>query len=419
MNFQDDLPVRVRVLVLGGGIHGVGALHDLASRGWRDVHLVEKGRLGDGTSSRSTKLIHGGLRYLRHLGDVGLVTEALRERRTLIDVAPDLVKPIELVFPIMKHGGMPRLMVKAGMVLYERLAGRLRLERHKALTPAEAVQRAPLLDPGVMRMAYSFWDAQTDDLGLVQRVGASAKKLGAGISEGSRVERLVATEDGWDVTVTTHQGETKVVSALYVVNALGPWANALLEASGVEPTHHAVNNKGVHLMFDDLGLKAGCFLQSIKRDGRIFFLLPWQGKTLLGTTESNYDGDPDKLEVLDEEVAYLIENANHFLSRKLRRRDVRRVFAGLRWLAVESGHSLTETSRAYTLGERAGRRGILMTIYGGKLTTYRTLSRVIGDRITQHFGEFRPSRTENKDYWAGPGESPVLPDVMRRFPPAS
>src|SRR5688572_18461828 len=127
MTYTDELPTRVRVLVLGGGIHGAGVLHDMASRGWRDVHLLEKSRLGDGTSSKSTKLIHGGLRYLRRLSDFGLVAEALRERQTLMRLAPDLVTPVELLFPILKRGGMPRAMVKTGLSLYDRLAGRYRL----------------------------------------------------------------------------------------------------------------------------------------------------------------------------------------------------------------------------------------------------------------------------------------------------
>jgi glycerol-3-phosphate dehydrogenase len=415
MTYQDELPARVRVLILGGGIHGVGVLHDVASRGWRDVHLVEKGRIGDGTSSKSTKLIHGGLRYLRRLGDFGLVAEALKERRVLMQLAPDLVRPVELLFPLLRKGGMPRPMIKAGLMLYDRLAGRQRLGTHQFLPPPAVAERAPILDRSKVTSVYSFWDAQTDDLGLVGRVAASAHKLGAGISEGVAVERMTQSEDGWNVVVRTRGGERRTISALYVVNALGPWAHTVLEASGIVPTHRAVNNKGVHLLFDDLGLKAGLFLQSLKGDGRIFFLLPWQGYTLLGTTESLYRDDPDALGVDPSEVAYLLDNCNAFLTRQLTPRDVRRTFAGLRWLALENGHSLTETSRAYDIGERPGKRGILLTIYGGKLTTYRNLAASIGDRITTHFGEFRRSRTEEPGMWLAPAEAPGVEGVLERF----
>lgn len=415
MTYADELPRRVRVLILGGGIHGVGVLHDLASRGWHDVHLVEKTRLGDGTSSRSTKLIHGGLRYLRRVSDFGLVSEALHERQVLMRLAPDLVKPVELLFPILQKGGMPRFMIKIGLSLYDRLAGKYRLERHRILSDAEVREKAPLLDGAHVKAVYSFWDAQTDDLGLVCRVAASAKKLGAGITEGCRATRLTPTEDGWDVDVQLPSGELRTVSALYVVNCLGPWANLLLEQSGIQPTHQGVNNKGTHLLFDDLGLKAGLFLQSLKGDGRIFFVLPWEGYTLLGTTEDLYGGDLDRVVAEESEVKYLLDNCNQFLARKLTPQDIRGTFAGLRWLAVESGHTLTETSRAYVIGERAAKRGLLLTLYGGKLTTYRNLSRTIGDRVTAHFGEFKKSATDLPEAWAKPDETPRVKDVMKRF----
>ena len=415
MSYSDELPSRVRLLVLGGGIHGVGILHDMASRGWSDVHLIEKSHVGDGTSSRSTKLVHGGLRYLRRLSDFGLVAEALRERQTLMRLAPDLVSPVELLFPILKHGGMPRLMVKAGLTLYDRLAGRYRLTPHARLSMDEARAKAPLLDMSLFSAVYSFWDAQTDDLALVARVAASARKLGAGLSEGVEARRVTQTDDGWDVEVRQADGTLRTISALYVVNALGPWANILLERSEITPPFRGINNKGAHLLFDDVGLKSGLFLQSLKGDGRIFFVLPWHGQTLLGTTEGLHSGSPDDVRVSQADVDYLLENCNRFLVKPFTRDDVRRTFIGLRWLAVEPGHTLTETSRAYNLGERAGKRGLLVTLYGGKLTTYRNLSRLIGDRITRHFGEFHPSRTDSADTWASSNETPSVPSPMDRF----
>jgi glycerol-3-phosphate dehydrogenase len=413
-HYPETLPARVRVLVLGGGIHGVGVLHDLASRGWRDIHLVEKSFLGAGTSSKSTKLVHGGLRYLKRLGDFSLVAEALRERRTLMTVAPDLVKPIELVFPIMKRGGMPRFMVKAGLSLYDRLAGKYRIEPHRLLSHSEMAIKVPPLNTDLVSTAYSFWDAQTDDLGLVQRAAASARSLGAGISEGCQALRITPNDDGFVVDVKQSDGTIHKISALYVINCLGPWANRLLEASGIPPTHRGVNNKGSHLLFDDMGLKAGMFLQSMD-DDRIFFMLPWQGYTLLGTTEELFQGDPDGATISSDEVGYLLHHANRFLRQPLGEKDVRHVFSGLRWLAVESGHTLTETSRAYVIGERAGRRGFVMTLYGGKLTTYRNLAETIGNRITQHFGEYRDTRTQHADSWLQAKAAPHATAIADRF----
>jgi glycerol-3-phosphate dehydrogenase len=413
--YDDEIPARVRVLVLGGGIHGTGLLHDMASRGWRDIHLVEKRTLGFGTSSRSTKLIHGGLRYLKRLSDFGLVSEALRERRLLMNLAPDLVRPVELLFPILKHGGMPRFMVKTGLTLYDRLAGKYRLEPHRTVPAAEVADKAPILNQDLVGPVYSFWDGQTDDLGLVARVAASARQLGAGITEGCAATRLTPIDDGWSVEVQKADGTRRTISALYVVNAVGPWANSLMEASGIAPTHRAMNNKGAHLLFDDIGLKAGLFLQSAG-DGRIFFLLPWQGHTLLGTTEDLYDGDPDAVGVSEADIVYLLENCNKFLKTPLQQKDIVKVFAGLRWLAVEAGHGISDTSRHYVIGERASKRGLLLTLYGGKLTTYRNLSQTIGDRITRHFGEFRASRTTEADAWVAAAQTPALPRVVERFP---
>ena len=415
MVYRDELPPRVRVLVLGGGIHGVGVLHDLASRGWKDVHLVEKKDLGRGTSSKSTKLIHGGLRYLRRLSDFSLVAEGLRERQLLMRLAPDLVRPVEFLFPILKSSGMPRFMVKAGLSLYDKLAGRYRLAPHRLVPAAEVTAKAPMLDQSVCKSVYSFWDGQTDDLGLVLRVAASAKKLGAGISEGCEATRITPSDDGWCVDIVTASGATRQISAMYIVNCLGPWANTLLERSGITPTHRGLNNKGAHLLFADIGLKAGLFLQSSKGDGRIFFVLPWCGKTLAGTTEDLYTGSPDHVGVDDTDIDYLLENCNQFLTKKLYKADIQQVFAGLRWLAVESGHSLSDTSRHYVLGECVSKRGLLITLYGGKLTSYRNLSRTIGDRVSTHFGEFAPSTTEKPEAWVGPEDTPTVPSIAERF----
>lgn len=415
--YGDPLPARVRVLILGGGIHGVGVLHDMASRGWSDIHLVEKSVLGFGTSSRSTKLIHGGLRYLKRLTDFGLVAEALRERRILMELVPDLVHPVELLFPILKKGGMPRLMVKTGLTLYDKLAGRSEIAPHKGLMPAEIAEKAPILNMDLFKHVYSFWDAQTDDMGLVRRAAASAHKLGAGITEHAEVIQLTPSDDGWDVKIKLSSGKIHTVSALYVINALGPWANQILEQSAIKPTHRGINNKGIHLLFPDIGLKAGLFLQSIS-DSRIFFVLPWQGHTIVGTTEDLYPGNPDEVGVKESEIHYLLDNCNRFLKEPLQFRQITRVFAGLRWLAMEAGHGLSDTSRAYVIGEKAHKRGLLMTLYGGKLTTYRNLSKTIGDRITRHFGEYRESRTHLAENWAAPQEpSEDIPSVLARFEP--
>lgn len=396
---EGDIPVRVRVLVLGGGIHGAGVLHDMATRGWKDIHLLEKDRLGAGTSAKSTKLIHGGLRYLRNLRDFGLVMEALRERRLLMDLAPDLIKPIELLFPVLNQGGMPRAMIKTGLSLYDRLAGRLGLDPHHLVEGSAIDEKAPPLNPELFRAVYSFSDGQTDDRALVRRVAASAVGHGASLTENARACAIRQTSDGFEVDVEAVDGSRRTISALYVINCLGPWANRFLEQSNVTPPYRGLNNKGVHLVFSDLGLKAGLFLQS-PEDGRIFFMLPWQGYTLVGTTEELFEGSPDEVQVNAEDVEYLLDRCNRYMRTPLTENGIIKVFAGLRWLAAGQGRSLTSTSRSALVGETKAGRGLLLTLYGGKLTTYRRLAKSIGDRLTTHFGEFTPSRTHKPSQWA-------------------
>lgn len=408
-----ELPERVRVLILGGGIHGVGLLHDLASRGWRDVHLVERNWLGSGTSSKSTKLIHGGLRYLQNPKDFGLVAEALRERRTLLQTAPDLVKPLELIFPVLKKGGVSRPVIKAGLTLYDLLAGRYGIEKHRWQDEQAIKTKAPVLDLEKFRAYYSFWDCQTDDLELVRRVAASARQLGANYTEHCEALSIVPTEDGWVVSVKTADGKVSTISALYVFNALGPWAHKLLTASRIPPTHRAINNRGSHALFGDIGLKSGLFLQS-PEDGRIFFLLPWLGHTLLGTTEDLHHRDPDDCIAEGRDITYMLDHVNRYLKTPLTEKAIQTTFSGLRWLAVEEGRSLSKTSRNHVVGEHHGRRGLLMTLYGGKLSAYRSLCETIGDRICTHFGEFQESKTASPDQWAK-GSGPREGTAISRF----
>lgn len=414
MIYENKLPARVRVLVLGGGIHGVGVLHDMASRGWQDCHLIEKQTLAGATSSKSTKLIHGGLRYLKRISDFAMVREALHERYLLSELAPDLVKPIELFFPIIRGLGTPGWMIKIGLTLYDFLAGKENFDRHKLVKFNELTTKVPLIDPTKFSKVYSFWDGQTDDLALVHRVAASAFKLGAGISEETQALRIWPDQDGWQVEVRTRRGEHQVISALYVINCLGPWANLFLENSHIQPLHRALNNKGVHLILPDVGMKAGMFLQS-PDDKRIFFLLPWLGKTLLGTTEELYSGDLDQISIEAKDVEYLLSRCNLYLRQPFTLEDVEVAFAGLRWLAVENDQDISSTSREFVLGEQQSNRGLLVTIYGGKLTSYRSLAEKIGDRITRHFGEYRPSQTAIKHTWATKDEAGPIPDAKSRF----
>ena len=398
MDDRRGLPKRVRVLILGGGIHGVGVLHDLASRGFKDVFLLEKSSLAHGTSSKSTKLIHGGLRYLKRISDFNLVIEALRERSLLLNLVPDLVHPIEMFFPILNHGGESGWKIKLGLSLYDNLAFTHNIKRHKFVAKDKVLEKVPIVNLDNFKKVYSYWDAQTDDLALVTRVANSAVELGGYLAEGYKAEKIHPTDEGWDVEVLDHMGKKSVISALYVVNCLGPWANDFLQSNGIDPKFNGIKNKGSHLILPDYGLKAGLFLQS-PEDERIFFLLPWKGYTLLGTTEDEFTGNPDEVKADDKDVEYLLSHCNRYLSRQIKENEIIAKFAGLRWLALEKNKNISSISREFSIGEHVSGRGLMMTLYGGKLTSYRSLSERIGDRISNHFGEFRPSETHLQKSW--------------------
>lgn len=414
MIYYSKLPTRVRVLVLGGGIHGVGVLHDIASRGWRDCHLVEKRSIGSGTSSCSTKLIHGGLRYLKRVSEFGLVSEALHERKLLFELAPDIVKPTEFYFPILSAGGTPWWMVKIGLTLYDFLAGKNQINPHRRVSDTEFKRNASIFNSECFKSVFGYWDGQTDDLALVHRVAASAAMLGAHITEEIEVVAIRPNADGWVVTLLDAAGKYHEISALYVINCLGPWANTFLQKNAIKPTHEAVNNKGIHLILPDKGLKAGLMLQS-PQDKRIFFVLPWKDKTLIGTTESLYQGPPDQIPISQEEIDYLLQKCNVYLKEPLKESEIENCFAGLRWLAVEADENISTTSREFVVGEILNERGALYTVYGGKLTSYRSLAQEIGDKLTQHFGEFRPTTTHSGQSWAMSQDTPPVPSLDERF----
>lgn len=413
--YDHALPSRVRLLILGGGIHGVGLLHDMASRGWRDIHLVEKDVIGSGTSSRSTKLIHGGLRYLQNIRNWGLVAGSLKERFLLSQLAPDLAKPLEFYLPVLKGSGMPAFILKTGLALYDFLAGKYRINNFRTVQDEDWTKNVPTLNQKIVKKIFSYWDVQTDDLALVRRVAASAVKLGASITENCRVVRISQSEDGWKVEVKKSNGDLHTISARYVLNALGPWANRFLDSSGIQSPHHAVNSQGIHLLFEDISHKVAMFLQS-PEDSRIFFILPWQGHTLVGTTETLFEGNPDDLAVQENDVNYLLGKCNLYLTRKFTQKDIKASFAGLRWLPLEKGKDLGHTTRSHYIGNTPTQRGMMYTIYGGKLTGYRELSEFIGNEIIKNFGESQRTRTKEKEFWASADETPKdSQTILERF----
>lgn len=377
------------LLVIGGGIHGAGVARDAAMRGLK-VALVEKGDYASGTSSKSSKLIHGGLRYLEH-AEFGLVFESLRERSILLRIAPHLVKPLPFLFPIYE-GDRPPWMVRTGMILYETLSAFRNVGRHRMLSAAEALREEPALKPDGLRGAAEYWDCQEDDARFCLANVVDAAANGAvcanyvGVEQfGSRSGNLVSA------TVRDRISDSRLeIRAKAFVNAGGPWVDkiAALDKSslGLRPT------KGIHLVTRRLTQGHALLLQS-KEDRRVFFVLPWGSQhSLIGTTDTDFSGSPDQVEADSHDVEYLLAEANRSLPTvRLGEKDVLATFAGLRPLLQQAGRKPSDVTRKHKLS--VSENG-LISIIGGKYTTYRAVAEEVVDLACQRVkGKAPPCKT--------------------------
>lgn len=369
----------VRVAVIGGGINGAGTAWELARKDYQ-VTLFDKGRCGAQTSSRTTKMIHGGIRYLEHL-HFRLVRESLRDRAWLLEQLRQLVKPIEILLPIYADSPRSRLTIRAGLVLYDLLAGRANIAKHKRWSADELLARVPLQRDG-LRGGFSFWDAQVDDYALVRTVVASAAAEGAVVREETPVVALERRPDRWVVRTAT--GDES--SHDFVVNAAGPWMNELLASNAIRSRYRLALIRGSHLVLKSRVSDAGLLLQSTS-DRRVFFVLPWKGATLVGTTEVVHRAPLDGVTATDEEIDYLIQRFNRYLAAPIGRGDIASTFAGVRPLVGRAANP-SAIAREY----RVVRHGNLINVFGGKLTTFRSLAEKVGMRVDNYFGRPRPAR---------------------------
>ena len=224
MKASSKIPSSVEVMILGGGVHGVGVLHDCVSRGLKNICLVEKNTLASGTSSKSTKLIHGGLRYLERLSQISMVFESLRERKFLLSVVPDLVKPIEILVPLLQSDIFNRAKIKIGLGLYDYLAKKSLIKKHTGLDSKQVQSKAPILKEKYLKRVFSYWDAQTDDKLLVKKIAKSAQEFGGNICEQTEVKNVKDHGNFWEVCLE-NEGECFSVNTKYIINCLGPWTN--------------------------------------------------------------------------------------------------------------------------------------------------------------------------------------------------
>jgi glycerol-3-phosphate dehydrogenase len=379
------------VLVVGGGVTGAGAALDAASRGLR-VALVEARDLASGTSSRSSKLIHGGLRYLEHF-DFKLVWEALRERDLLVSkLAPHLVKPVSFLYPLHRKV-VERPYVGAGLVLYDALEGTKRpVPHHKHLTVRGALRLAPALKPSGLAGALLYYDAQADDARFTLTVARTAAAHGALIATQVSARELLRSPDGARVTgARVHDEESGRdidVSAKTVVVCAGVWTDLVHELSGVQAGYKVRMSKGVHIVvpYEAIRSDTGIILRTEKS---VLFIIPWGQRWIVGTTDTDWTGDRAEPAATGEDIDYILEHANRILARPLTRSDVIGVYAGLRPLiAADDSTPTTKLSREHVVDTPVPG---LTSIAGGKFTTYRVMARDVVDAAVADFGRWVPA----------------------------
>ncbi len=382
----------VDVLVVGGGITGAGVALDAATRGL-SVALVEKRDFAAGTSSRSSKLIHGGLRYLEQR-DFNLVREALHERALLLtSLAPHLVEPVPFLFPL-RHRTWERAYVGAGIGLYDALAGRhAAVPRHRHLSRGAALELAPALRSDSLIGAIRYHDARTDDARFVVALVRTAVAHGALALSGVRVDGLDLGEDGLRHAALhdTESGGELRLRARVVVNATGVWSGELERLAGVRRPVAMRASKGVHLLVPRERISSQTAL-ILRTERSVLFVIPWGAHWILGTTDTEWRLDRDHPAASHADIRYLLDHVNPVLREPLGEDDVVGVYAGLRPLVAREEGDTAALSREHVVRRPA--RG-LVTVAGGKYTTYRVMARDAVDAVGEELGEsIDPSRTE-------------------------
>jgi len=365
------------ILVIGGGINGAAIAHLAAKRGLK-VALLEKGDFASGTSSKSTKLIHGGIRYLENL-EFDLVYESLRERHIQLAAAPHLVKPLPFVIPVYEGDKRPLWMMQLGVFLYDLLAGKYRVKPRKNLTREEVIRLEPGIEQKGLKGGVLYYDAQMDDARLCLENVLMAAHYGAHVANYVKVVSFIK-ENGRVAGVKADDmlGIREFeVRAKRVICAAGPWTNGLLRLDTPVAKKKVRTTKGVHIVYKGEISKHAVLIGS-QSDRRIFFVIPWMGNSLIGTTDTDYVGSPDAVKVEKEDLEYLEhESKRVFPSLDFSSEKIFATFAGLRPL-IRKGGSPRKVSRKHLF--YSSQSGVIFVV-GGKYTTYRKVAEDCMNRI--------------------------------------
>jgi glycerol-3-phosphate dehydrogenase len=410
------------LIIIGGGINGCGIARDAAGRGL-SVLLCEMGDLASGTSSRSTKLIHGGLRYLEYY-DFRLVREALAEREVLWRIAPHVIRPLRFVLPY-RQGLRPAWLLRLGLFLYDHLGGRERLPATRVLDLASD-EAGRALKPGGFDQGFEYSDCWVDDARLVILNARDAADRGAVIRTRTRVVAVKRTNNGWAVTVAdSASGERETVSGRVLINAAGPWVEEVsTELLGLEPRAKVRLVQGSHVVARKLFEHDRAYIFQ-NEDGRIVFAIPFESDfTLIGTTDRDWLGDPGAVAPTREEIDYLCGSISAYFPHALRAEDLVWTYAGLRALYDDGAAEARAATRDYVfeLDEQPGAAPAL-SIFGGKITTYRRLAESALEKLASHL----PQRAGEPVGWTArtplpggdfePEEAAALVDRLARAYP--
>jgi len=365
------------VAVVGAGVNGAGIAQAAAAAG-HSVLLLDKAGVAAGTSSKSSKLIHGGLRYLETL-HLGLVREALRERALMLRLAPDLVRLQDFYIPVYRGARRPPALVRTGLSLYAMLAGMGPEARFQSVPRRRWGELDGLSTEGLAAV-FRYQDAQTDDALLTRAIVASAVELGCRVMIPARLESAVVHQAGCELRYQAGDGQ-RSCRATVLVNAAGPWVNRVLARIQCDLAPQAINLvQGSHIVLPG-ELRQGIYYVEAPRDGRAIFLMPWKGRTLVGTTETPFQGDPDKVRPSAAEKRYLLRVLHRvFPDYPADPDQVLEAFAGLRVLPAAGGHAFHRSREVWFSCDR-GPKPRLLNVYGGKLTSWRATAEKAMDRI--------------------------------------
>ncbi len=377
------------LVVIGGGITGAGVALDAVLRGLK-VALIEKSDFAAGTSSKSSKLIHGGLRYLEQF-EFGLVREALRERATLRRLAPHLCEPLPFLIPLYEGGrvsplGASKWRLRIGLRLYDWLAGKQNIEPHRWLNPSAVLNIAPTLAADGLRGGFLYYDCLTNDARLVIEVIKAAAGFGAVIVNYAEARGFAMTEQRINSLDLTDglTGQPLTVSTSLIVNAAGVWSNRLLPPNPNSPQPNLRPSKGIHIVLpaEKIAHHTAVLIPSLGEQ-RFLFVIPWLGRTLIGTTDTDYQGDIENPHAEPQEIERLLQSAaSAFPQAQLSASDIISAFAGLRPLVGDLNKATKDLSRKDEI--LVDDRGMI-TVIGGKLTTYRHMAERVVDAVLRNF----------------------------------